>query len=1057
MQPTQWLDRLAATDRPEGLAALAAALGFGPAAPLAADVVESLGLPESVRHALVAPGPGTTRALILVAAGDRPHREQARTIAARLTTRAPHLLWLLILTDASRREVIVATWRSSSGSPRLAALAVSREQVLPSDLDTLDALAGSMTGTDLAIHARWLEVLGREALSNRFFVALQRVVRQLADGAEGEARDEDRREVALLHVSRMLFLSFLEGRGWLNGDRRFLSASFDACMSGGGGFQRRVLAPLFFGTLNTPVANRAPRARALGRIPFLNGGLFTRAAVETRARRLVLRDDDWGVAFDDLLLRYRFTAAEETSDWQEAAIDPEMLGRAFESLMVARDRRVSGAYFTPFALVERTADAAIDALLTGRGVAGGVLSQVVAGTALDAPVAASLGAALNGIRLIDPACGTGAFLVHAVERLTRLRIASGDTRPLDRVRREVIAQSIFGVDINPTAVWLCELRLWLALVVDHPADDPLRVPPLPNLDHNIRCGDALSGGDFSHVAQQDSDAARLRTRYARATGTRKRVLARMLDRQERVAYVASIDARLALAAAQRRDLLAAARGRNLFGGRRGSVDGEPGTLDSLRTLSRQLRRQRQAIVAGGALPFSFASHFADAAQAGGFDLVVGNPPWVRLHNIAAADRERWRTEFRVFRDAAWSDGARLARAGAGFGSQVDAASLFIERGVQLLRPGGVLGYLVPAKLWRSLAGGGVRRLLAERTGLVSLEDWSEAPAMFDAATYPSLVVAREGAARETSCLVGTHRGRHQVTWRSRAAEVPLDASPGAPWLMLPPDVRAGFDRLTRAGVALAECGAGQVTLGVKTGCNEAFVVRAIRQSARSVTVSDGEREGVFDPCLARPLLRGDGVRRWRAEPSPGRILFPHDEAGRLVSPPPPALKAWLRPWRARLESRSDGRGGAWWSLFRLEGASCAKPRVVWADIGRTLQALVLPAGDPTVPLNSCYVLPTRDETDAHTVAALLNSALVDAWLSVICEPARGGYRRHLAWCMARIPVPDDWHRARSVLGPLGGRAANGHEVGRMELLDAVLDAYRLRHSAVAALLSWMNP
>jgi hypothetical protein len=128
--------------------------------------------------------------------------------------------------------------------------------------------------------------------------------------------------------------------------------------------------------------------------------------------------------------------------------------------------------------------------------------------------------------------------------------------------------------------------------------------------------------------------------------------------------------------------------------------------------------------------------------------------------------------------------------------------------------------------------------------------------------------------------------------------------------------------------------------------------------------------------------------------------------------------------------------------------------VVWADVGRAPRALVLPAADPTVALNSCYVLSCRREDDAYAVAALLNSPLAAAWLNVLGEPARGGYRRYLAWTVALLPVPRDWARARSVLAPLARRAEGGNPPGGDELVAAALRAYRARAADVAALLAW---
>jgi hypothetical protein len=105
-----------------------------------------------------------------------------------------------------------------------------------------------------------------------------------------------------------------------------------------------------------------------------------------------------------------------------------------------------------------------------------------------------------------------------------------------------------------------------------------------------------------------------------------------------------------------------------------------------------------------------------------------------------------------------------------------------------------------------------------------------------------------------------------------------------------------------------------------------------------------------------------------------------------------------------------------------------------------------------VPLNTCYVLRCADVVDAHALAALLNSPLAAAWLAVLAEPARGGYHRYLAWTVARLPLPDEWMRAREILAPLARRALAGDAPTADELLAAALRAYRLRAASVQPLL-----
>ncbi len=1057
----QWQSLLQHATTAGGLAALARAFRFGDAEPLGAAARTQLGIPAGLGSVDMAPGPGTTRALLVVSRDPTPARDQLRAIAGTLVQRAPHFLWLALFAVPDRRELVMATWNGAHHPASVSAIDLDLARLHPSDLDTAIALASVTSHNDLLVHTAWLEILGREALSSRFYMSLERLVVCLADAARGDATPAARADIALLHVCRLLFLAFLQTRGWLDGDPRFLANAFDRCMASGGSFDRRVLRPLFFGTLNTPVPRRAPAARALGRLPFLNGGLFQRSALERRAGTLTFRDEDWAPLFDDLLLRYRFTPREEVIGWSETAIDPEMLGRAFESLMAARARRDTGAFFTPPSLVERAADGAIGTLLAPFIGNAPDLDRALRGelSPEELPVAAR--DALRSLRVLDPACGSGAFLVCALERVTALRRMAGDARPLHVLRRRVVAESLFGVDVNPTAVWLCELRLWLAVTIDDPERDPLRLPPLPNLDHNIRCGDALAGGDFTVVAGDGlAPLARVRVRYARATGARKRSLARQLEQSERSALRTWLEARLARLVAERRALLAVARGRDLFGGRRGILDDERDVARQLRLRAAECRRALVRLAAGGPLPFAFASHFPDIAARGGFDLVLGNPPWVRLHRIPCGVRERLRRDFEVYRHAAWESGARAAGVARGFAGQVDLSALFVERSLALARSGGAVALLLPAKLWKSLAGGGTRRIVQAAHELRQLEDWSGAPALFDAAVYPSLVVVRR---RDAACpasrapvSVTVHRRDIAVSWRADAATLALDESPGAPWVLLPPAARAAFDRLSHAGRALVDSGIGDVTLGVKCGVNEAFVARLLDRDGPFVWVGAGDRRGRVESAFIRPLLRGESIRAWHQVTTDACLVFPYDADGRLLTRLPPCLRQWLLPWQTRLRGRADARGSAaWWSLFRTTAARADRPRVVWADLGRSPQALVLPAGDPGVPLNTCYVVRCRDDADAGALAAVLNSPVAAAWLGALAEPARGNYARFLAWTVSRLPLPDDWDRARTTLAPLAVRARAGNPPSSPELLEAVLHCFRLRHRTIAPLLEWM--
>jgi hypothetical protein len=329
--------------------------------------------------------------------------------------------------------------------------------------------------------------------------------------------------------------------------------------------------------------------------------------------------------------------------------------------------------------------------------------------------------------------------------------------------------------------------------------------------------------------------------------------------------------------------------------------------------------------------------------------------------------------------------------------------------------------------------------------------------------YPSLVVATRRPITPSRRPVQTdvavhHRGSAPLEWQTSIGALGLDETGGAPWILLPPAARDAFDRLRRAGRALAQTPLGRPLLGVKCGCNEAFVVEVIDSNDDTARVRglDG-RVGVIERDLLRPLVRGERLARWSASSGAEHIVWTHDESGAPLRALPPRASRWLGHWRRELAARSDARRAArWWSLFRIEGARCDRPRVVWADIGREPRASVLAAGDHTVALNSCYVTRCRDACDAHALAALLNSPLARAWLNAAAEPARGGYRRYLAWTLALLSVPADWTRARAILAPLSERAHGGDTLRDAELLEAAADAYEIECSAVAPLVAWMS-
>ena len=1040
-------------------------MGFSDVSHLASGARHELGIDHLVSDAELARGAGQLRCISaqLVPHAGSPATADARELTRRLCValahRAPNRSWSVVTIDGAAQVLVIASVFPHTHGPRITALRVDRRRVVDSDADSLRSI-GAITETDPALrHLRFGDVLGRGALSGRFYSALAMAVATLAQTATGPGTLAERRDLALLCTSRCLFLAFLEAKGWLDHDRQFLLHHTSACLERGGRLHERLLRPLFFGTLNTPIARRASASRAFGAVPFLNGGLFAPTPLERQRRAFRFTDDAIAALLGDLLDRFRFTAHEDSTRWSEAAIDPEMLGRSFESLMAVDERHQTGTYYTPPSLVETVVREALHCAIPDLPL------DALANESGSLHLTARAREALLSLRLLDPACGSGAFLVHAMERLAALEERAGDARPTHAIRRAVLTRSIFGVDRNPMAVWLCELRLWLSIVIECPETRIHHIPPLPNLDHHVRVGDSLAGGDFRYAPPSARSLTKLRDRYTRSSGARKRILATALEREERQRAVSECQRMIDSVRRERAALLETLRSRDLFGERRLKTRREGQHLDQLRRRSRDLEAHRRRLELGGALAFRFATHFADVAAIGGFTLVVGNPPWVRPHALPQSDRLRLRAEFHSMRHAAWRAGALRAGAGVGFAAQADLATAFVERSVQLLAPAGVCALLLPAKLWRALAGGGIRQWLSEHVNVMAVHDWSESPSLFHAAVYPSLLVCERRSTAQPSphpVHVSISRGEKSTIFTVPPSSLSLDGDASAPWLLLPGPVRAAFERMRNAGPALGDSPLGRPMLGVKCGLNAAFLVHALEHDDDTATVMADGRRAVIERHLLRPALRGEGVYPSAEAPDAHdaalRIVWTHGPDGAPLRALPPAAARWLAHWRRLLEARRDARARQpWWTLFRTEAARHESPRVVWADIGKRLRPRVLAPGDPTVPLNSCYVLRTSSLEDAWALEVLLGSTLAAVWFQTLAEPARGGFRRFLGWTVATLPIPSNWPSARIALAQLGQRRAGGEAVANEEADVVVTDAYDIPARHLDPLYRWFNP
>lgn len=848
-------------------------------------------------------------------------------------------------------------------SPRreLRRLDVDLDAPSPHAVDRLNVLALNGAPDVARVFDRALD---RETLTRQFFDRFRDAVRDTAAhfrGAfPGERRDAIDAE-ALLILSRILFLYFVQQKGWLNGERRFLADRLDTGRSEE--LFADVLLPLFFGALNTPVEQRTAPAQKLGTIPYLNGGLFEPSPFERRHAEIHLPNELLCTIIDNVFEKFAFSIDE--SDAAGTHVDPEMLGKVFESLMATDERAESGSFYTPRPIVDvLTERAIIEALSDGDPQTRVVLRARLAGDSTRLPLA--LAARVDNLTVLDPACGSGAFLLSALRVLERLG---------GRDRKHIVERNLFGIDLKPEAVRLCELRLWLAIVAK--GDDPR---PLPNLDRNILQGNSLLnpidflGGarasvyrEWVHALHAQDD---LVARYRAAPASERPALARILRTAD--CKLAAALLQKAIDADERELQELAAPELDLFGRMR------PANAARCKELQERIAaaHKTQELADEGELDFfSFDVHFAPVLARGGFDVVVGNPPWVRNSRIDTRTRRMLSERYRFFRAA--NDGDRAAF------HQPDLSIAFFERALGLARARGVVSLLMPAKMLNAAYAAPLRRA-AEMLDIVALDDWSDsAHRWFDADTFPlGLTVAK----RTTS----------QTTEVHAAGERFIASNLGqTEWMLIPPSVAAIVERLRREHGPLRDVLGRAPLMGVKTGDNSAFFLDIKRVRGASLQTSDGFFIPLGSVCRC---VRGRDARRWKTAPKQWMLWPPLDGWQKI----PKWLERFAGAHRIDVPSLK----------LRYLRAEHLGIKVVWKDLSRGLAAAVLGHSQqvsgrpvPLIPNQTLYLLDAKSIDEARVIAALMNSTVFGALALCTAERAKDSHFRYFGRTIAAIPLP----------------------------------------------------
>jgi adenine-specific DNA-methyltransferase len=627
----------------------------------------------------------------------------------------------------------------------------------------------------------WKECFSVEKISKEFFNQYKSHYQQFCSAiintpsqrtAIFNNEDKAIRDFCKKLLGRIVFLYFLQKKGWLlesadkqwgEGNPNFMTTLFNN-FPNKDSFYSDCLTTLFFDTLNKP---RKDDIVALikgkkYKIPYLNGGLFEEDGKD-KDQREKFRNINFPAelfhALFEFLDAYNFTIYEDDPEDQTIAVDPEMLGHIFENLL--EDNKDKGAFYTPKEIVQYMArESLIEYLLTCFEKNANINREWIekllqnrlelADKEFTRKHANIINDALDDVKICDPAIGSGAFPMGLLHEIYHAKqnihiIQQGDLADFDsaKVKRNIIQNSIYGVDIEAGAVDIARLRFWLSLVVDEVAPQPL-----PNLDYKIVVGNSLVSLYDGHIINIDWDirdevltkkrasAVSMFESEADLWAEKKQLLENLVSHQKKYFTAdnknkeilkptirdGKINILINQLSLMRKNLLDNIKG--LGEGR--SVQNKINALKlqdefysaTISNLKAKLKNAKVTLEF-----FDWQLNFPEILnpllipepEKRGFDIVIGNPPYVLFNEDETS--KHFKSKFTSANNG-----------------KINLYKIFIEFGVYLLRNNGTLFYINPNSYLTGSDSYNLRMFLLENTKIINIIEYTEKDKVFENVT-----------------------------------------------------------------------------------------------------------------------------------------------------------------------------------------------------------------------------------------------------------------------------------------------------------------------------------
>jgi type I restriction-modification system DNA methylase subunit len=855
---------------------------------------------------------------------------------------------------------------SDRGNLRIVEL---NEQLRATQVEIFSAWAESGRATTPEIlHSTLWKTFQLQAVNEKFYVGIANAFTELVqhlDETAPEMTEADSKQFVNRLIGRLLFCWFLKKRNILDREQGYFHLQNLESTD----YYHARLEPLFFLTLNTPVHERSEALTEFLResksfiskevqelisadlkTPYLNGGLFDAHENDHFCTSVLNFPPGYFVRLYEHFDSYNFTTDESSPEYEQVAIDPEMLGKVFESLLATQvdgtgdqARQAIGAFYTPRNIVTHMCTEAVRATLSSKLKSNSKMSSAI-DALLDIPDAqwATAGtnskrdalkgldkeilSALETIKIYDPACGSGAFPMGMLQLFVKLHQRLTSQNDTYSIKLHYLEKSLFGSDIEPMAIEISKLRAWLSLIVDQ--EEAGDVDALPNLDFHFICCNSLirlkndTDNSFVLFEEPKEEIAAIKTKYFYSVSPSEK---KKLQKQYEVFIKNS-------------SIISSERTRQI-------LNFNPFNSDK-------------------AVEFFDRNEMFGMTE--GFDIVISNPPYVRYQRI------KYKKELESYRVYLGTS---------------DLFTYFFELGIDNLTQDGVLSYITSSKYGRALYGEKLREVLANETEIKYILDYGNEH-VFAAITNTWVIQCQKKLPNPGNLIaISQSTGGDLI-------EFPQSRLSAASWSFS----AEGDDELRRRieSVGSKVIDTYNVYYGLITGLNEAFV---INEDTKDYLISLDKKHNE----VIRPLLRGRDIGKYEKKSISNWLIATKNEY--RVATLYPKLAKYLQELDVELEQKISSRGakGTHWMNLRdcayyeqIEGE-----KIIWLELTDTSKFTYTSEGE--YMLNGTYIL---TGPNLFYVLGILNSKLSNYYFKFITNSSGMGTNQWRKYAVENIPLPN---------------------------------------------------